>query len=84
MQYFVYVVEMASNDIIDDLHKGEKLDGDNFRQKNIQYIINEHEILENQTSQILDLRKVIPNNINVILLPMKIGARKIVVFVLLC
>lgn len=32
---FCLCSEMASNDIIDDLHKGEKLDGDNYRQKNI-------------------------------------------------
>lgn len=44
--------EMAAKNVIADLNKGEKLDGVNYDtwQRKIQYLLNEHEVLETLTT----------------------------------
>jgi hypothetical protein len=39
---------MASKSIVDDLNKGEKLDGENYdiSHRKIRYVLNEQEVLE--------------------------------------
>ena len=78
--------EMASKGIVADLNKGKKLDGENYNiwHCKIQYVLNEQEVLETLTHSLSKPAREALSNTNVILLPMKVGARRIYVCALQC
>ena len=57
---------MASNNIIIDLNKGEKLNGDNYNiwHLKIQYVLEEQEVLETINAEIEEPQAVEGNNNN--------------------
>ena len=80
------VVNMATQNVVVDLTKGEKLDGTNYDMwhRKIQYQLNEQKVLETLTNVMCDLKMGILPNIAVIQRPMSLGLRKIVVHALRC
>ena len=78
---------MMSKNIIVDLNKGKKLDGENYDiwHCKIQYLLDEQEVLETWTQSMeAPQRRAAVHNTDAMLRPLQNGPRKIVVRALLC